>query len=93
VTPATKIERGDVLTLAGARAHVEAVAQQIGYAEWPTDRTDMVTVGLAIVIGGLIGIPALHLGSSSVSSASRQARSSCRACASPAFRSSRARSS
>jgi putative transport protein len=62
VTPATRIERGDVLTLSGARSHVDAVAQQIGYAEWPTDRTDMVTVGLAIVIGGLIGIPALHLG-------------------------------
>jgi len=61
-TPATQLERGDVLTLTGARAHVDPVSQQIGYAEWPTDKTDMVTVGLAIVIGGLIGLPALHVG-------------------------------
>ena len=61
-TPAVVIERGDVLTLAGARSRVESVASAIGYAEWPTDRTDMVTVGIAIVIGGLIGLPALHWG-------------------------------
>jgi putative transport protein len=60
--PATRVERGDVLTLAGARSHVGEIAEQIGYAEWPTDRTDMVTVGLAIVIGGLIGLPALQIG-------------------------------
>jgi putative transport protein len=51
-----------VLTITGSRSNVEAVAKAIGYAEWPTDRTDMVTVGLAIVIGGLIGLPALRLG-------------------------------
>jgi putative transport protein len=61
-TPATVLERGDVLTITGARTHVARVASQIGYAEWPTEKTDMVTVGLAIVIGGLIGLPALQLG-------------------------------
>jgi putative transport protein len=61
-TPATTLERGDVLTLTGARARVESVAKTVGFAEWPTDRTDMVTVGFAIVIGGLIGLPALEIG-------------------------------
>ena len=62
VTPKTVVERGDVLTLTGARSHVEAIANRIGFAEWPTDQTDLVTVGAAIAIGGLIGIPALHFG-------------------------------
>src|SRR5262249_5318299 len=52
-TPATLVERGDVLTLSGAHSRVVAVAERIGFAEWPSDRTDMVTVGLAIAIGGL----------------------------------------
>jgi putative transport protein len=61
-TAATRVQRGDVLRLVGARAHVQSAAAQIGYAEWPTERTDMVTVGLAIVIGGLIGLPVFELG-------------------------------
>jgi putative transport protein len=61
-TLGTVIERGDVLTLTGSRSNVESVAIAVGYAEWPTEQTDMVTVGLAIVIGGLIGLPALMLG-------------------------------
>src|SRR5262245_5720632 len=61
-TPATIVERGDILTLSGAHTHVAYVAERIGFAEWPTDRTDMVTVGLAIALGGLVGLPALHLG-------------------------------
>jgi putative transport protein len=60
--PATRIERGDVLRISGAQWHVQSIATQIGFAEWPTDRTDMVTVGLAIAIGALIGLPALHFG-------------------------------
>ena len=30
-TPATVVERGDVLTVSGARAHVEIVAKDVGY--------------------------------------------------------------
>ena len=33
VTPKTVVERGDVLTLSGARSHVEAIANRIGFAE------------------------------------------------------------
>ena len=63
-TPETVIERGDVLTVGGAHARTRRPWRgALGYAEWPTEKTDMVTVGLAIVIGGLIGLPALHFGS------------------------------
>jgi len=51
----TQIHRGDVLTIAGAQTHVERVVKEIGYAERSTDATDMITVGLVIFIGGLLG--------------------------------------
>ncbi len=57
----TVLERGDVLTVVGAKDHVEHVAPEIGYAEWATSATDMVTVGIAVVVGGLIGLPAIRI--------------------------------
>jgi putative transport protein len=57
----TVLERGDVLTVVGGKQHVERVAPEIGYAEWPTAATDMVTVGIAVVVGGLIGLPAFRI--------------------------------
>lgn len=56
------VERGDVLTLVGSKRHVDDAAAVIGYADRPTTATDMVFVGIFIFLGGLIGIPALHLG-------------------------------
>ena len=58
----TVVERGDVFTVAGVKHHVERVAQEFGFAEWPTPATDMVTVGTAIFLGGMIGLPALYIG-------------------------------
>jgi putative transport protein len=58
----TVVERGDVFTVAGVKHRVATVAQDIGFAEWPTAATDMVTVGAAIFLGGMIGLPALSLG-------------------------------
>lgn len=57
----TVLARGDVLTVVGARQHVERIAPHIGYAEWVTAATDMVTVGIAVVVGGLIGLPAMRI--------------------------------
>jgi putative transport protein len=56
VTPATIIERGDVLNVSGARTEVMRVAAEIGYAEYPTAATDLFLVGAAIGLGGLIGV-------------------------------------
>jgi len=62
VTPATIIERGDVLNVSGARAEVLRVAEEIGYAEYPTSSTDLFLVGATIAVGGLIGVVAFNVG-------------------------------
>ncbi|MCU0869285.1 MAG: aspartate-alanine antiporter, partial [Burkholderiales bacterium] len=59
----TVVERGDVATMVGAAHHVEPLAQLVGWAAKPTSATNMVGVGLAIVVGGLVGLPALAIGS------------------------------
>jgi putative transport protein len=66
-TPSTVIERGDVLSVSGARAEVARIAPEIGYAEYPTTTTDLFLVGSAIALGGLIGLPALAAGGFTVS--------------------------
>jgi putative transport protein len=58
----TVLERGDILTVVGGKDHVERVAPEIGYAEWPTQATDMVAVGAAVVVGGLLGLLAIRIG-------------------------------
>jgi putative transport protein len=55
------IEPGDVLTLIGAKRHVERVAARLGSVERTSHATDVILLCLAIGIGGLIGLPALHL--------------------------------
>ena len=52
-----------MLTLVGSKRHVEDAAKVIGYADRPTTATDMVFVaGIFVFLGGLIGLPTLHLG-------------------------------
>ena len=52
----TKVERGDLLTLMGAKRHVDRAAAVLGYADWPSSATDMIFVGTGIFIGGLVGL-------------------------------------
>jgi putative transport protein len=61
-TRRTIVERGDVLRLSGTKTAVARVADRLGYAEWPTAATDMTSVALAILLGGLVGLPVLALG-------------------------------
>jgi putative transport protein len=61
-TPETRLDRGDVLNLIGARPHVDRVARELGYADRPSVATDMVFVGLGIFIGGLIGLLTVTVG-------------------------------
>jgi putative transport protein len=56
VTLEFRIDRGDVLSLIGARPDVERAAKALGYADRPTAATDMIFVGLGIFIGGLVGL-------------------------------------
>jgi putative transport protein len=66
-TAATVIERGDVLSVSGTRAEVARVAGEIGYAEYPTTATDVLLVAGTITAGALIGLPAITVGSFSLS--------------------------
>jgi putative transport protein len=51
-----RVDRGDVVTLIGAKPEVERAAKHIGYPDWPTNATDMVFVGTGIVLGGFVGL-------------------------------------
>ena len=51
----TVVNRGDLLRLAGATRDVERAGKALGYIERPTSATDMVFVGLGILVGGLLG--------------------------------------
>lgn len=58
----TMIDAGDVIEVTGLPHEVELAAKQLGYVDRPTNQTDMIFVGLGILIGGLIGALTLHLG-------------------------------
>ena len=61
-TPGTTVDRGDVLQIVGPKRNVELAAKAIGYADRPTNMTDMVFVGAGIVLGGLVGALTINLG-------------------------------
>ena len=61
-TAETRVDRGDVLNLIGAKPDVERAAKALGYPDRPTVSTDMVFVGLGIFLGGLVGLLTLTIG-------------------------------
>lgn len=62
VFPKTVIDSGDVLELVGLKKEVESAAKELGYIDRPTNATDMIYVGLGILVGGLVGALSIHLG-------------------------------
>jgi putative transport protein len=54
--PETELNRGDLLKLAGAKTDVERAGRALGYVERPSSETDVVFVGLGILVGGLFGL-------------------------------------
>jgi putative transport protein len=62
VTAGFKLERGDTITLVGSRVDVERAATTIGYADRVTEATDMVVMGIGIVIGALLGALTFEIG-------------------------------
>jgi putative transport protein len=62
VMPATIVERGDVLSIVGAPEATKLAVDAIGLPDRVTDVTDMAFVGLGIVIGAIVGIPAIRFG-------------------------------
>lgn len=55
VMPKTKLNRGDIVRVAGSSTHVAEFVKKVGFADRPQTVTNMVLVGLSIFIGGLIG--------------------------------------
>ena len=58
----TKVDRGDVVQIIGPVQEVDKVAKKLGYADRATDKTDVVFMGLGIVIGALIGAIVINVG-------------------------------
>jgi len=58
----TRLDRGDLMTLEGAKHDVERAAKGLGYADRPTISTDMIFVGLGIFFGGLVGLLTVTIG-------------------------------
>jgi putative transport protein len=56
ITPQTTLERGDLVSLLGAKQDVDRAVAKIGYADWPSTATDMIFVGIGIFVGGLVGL-------------------------------------
>ena len=60
--PGTVVNRGDLLRLAGSESDVERAGKALGYVERPSSETDVVFVGLGILLGGLVGALTLRVG-------------------------------
>ena len=58
----TTVERGDWLEITGAQADVERTAMVLGYVERASSETDMIFVGLGVVLGGLFGLLSVTIG-------------------------------
>ena len=58
----TKLNRGDILRVSGTKANVQRFVDAAGFADRPVTVTNMVLVGLAILVGGLIGAYVLPIG-------------------------------
>jgi putative transport protein len=61
-TADTIVNRGDLLRVVGNPADVERVGRTLGYTEPPTSETDIVFVGLGILIGGFVGLLTVRIG-------------------------------
>ena len=62
LAPKLKIYRGDIINVIGAHADVEALVKVLGYPERQTQVTDLVMVGIGLIIGTLIGLGAINIG-------------------------------
>ena len=58
----TSVDAGDVIEVVGTKQEVETAARRLGYIDRPTNQTDMIFVGLGILIGGLFGALSIHIG-------------------------------
>ena len=60
--PNTRLERGDVLEMAGRREDINRVAEDVGFANRPSEDSDIIFISIAIVLGTLVGMLAIRIG-------------------------------
>lgn len=63
----TVLHKGDMLHLIGSGDDVNKAVKLLGYPDVGTEKTDMITVGIGILLGGIIGALALHIGKATLS--------------------------
>jgi putative transport protein len=63
----TTLHRGDLLRLAGMSQDVERAGRALGYIERSSATTDVVFVGLGIVLGGMVGLLSVNVGTLPIS--------------------------
>lgn len=56
LAPGVSVQRGDILRLVGPEAVVSRAAKRVGVIVAPTTATDFFVLGLAIFLGGLVGV-------------------------------------
>jgi putative transport protein len=61
-TSTSEVNRGDLLRISGRERDVMRAGKVLGYIERPSSETDVVFVGLGILIGGLVGMLAVNVG-------------------------------
>ena len=60
--PQTVVNRGDLLRIVGGLGDVQRVGRALGYVEPASSETDVVFVGLGILLGGLVGVLTVRFG-------------------------------
>lgn len=58
----SKLQVGDIVNIGGLKQEVDAAAPVIGYADRPSEKSNMILIGLGILIGGIIGALTLKIG-------------------------------
>jgi putative transport protein len=58
----TEVNQGDLLRITGRDRYVERAGKELGYIERPSSETDVVFVGLGILIGGFVGLLSVDVG-------------------------------
>jgi len=62
LSPGTVVNRGDLLQIAGTPTDVARAGKALGYVERPSSETDVVFVGLGILLGGFVGLLSVTVG-------------------------------
>lgn len=57
----TRVLIGDILEIVGTKDEADKAASALGYADRPTNQTDMIFVGLGIFLGCIVGAFTIHI--------------------------------